>query len=151
MSMHIVGFDARHRQEAEAKAIEAGIALQLTNILRDVGEDLQRQRLYLPRQDLQQQGCDPETPSQWQASAGFREVLRLNISRARRCYDCGREGLRYLDPRGRLAVSAALSIYEAILRDIEAHGYDVLGRRAYVSLAGKLATLPAAAWVAFKV
>ena len=128
---------------ARAAAIDLGIAMQLTNILRDVGPDLHAGRVYLPADDLVAHGYSRERLA-WLAArvAGrgsgaidhaFRDVMRLQIDRARQHYARGLEGVWRLPPDCRLAILVAGRLYRAILDEIEAARYDVFSRRAATS------------------
>jgi phytoene synthase len=139
MSMHIIGFD---RQEAIPYAVKLGVALQLTNILRDVGEDWRAGRLYLPLSELKAFGLDEAAIERGQVVDNWRAFMRFQIERNRRLYTEAMPGIAMLHPDGRFAVAAAASLYRAILDDIEKHNYDVFTRRAHVSDLGKLRRLP---------
>lgn len=143
MSMYITGFTSA---EAVPFAIKLGVALQVTNILRDVGEDWRAGRLYLPTRELEAFGFSPATLAAGQVNDRWRAFMRFQISRNRQLYAEAWPGIQLLQPEGRLAVTAAATLYGAILRDIEAHDYQVFHRRAYVSAAGKLARLPGIWW-----
>jgi phytoene synthase len=129
MMMHVVGFDGA----PHAEAIHMGVAMQLTNILRDVGEDLRRGRVYLPQQELARFGVSREDLAAGRRTEAFRALMDFQIARARRFYELGRAGLPFLHSRGRFAVDLASRIYARILNRIEASGYDVFERRAVVS------------------
>jgi len=146
MSAYIVGFDKNHEAEMKEKAIKVGIALQLTNIIRDVGEDLQRGRLYLPLEDFAACSCNPEMPEQWLNTKPFKKLIHLQIKRARALYKEGWSGLRYLGAAGRFSVGTALGVYEEILHSVENNNYDVLNQRAHVTLVKKLSLLPIFWW-----
>lgn len=73
--------------------------------------------------------------------------MRFQIRRNRALYTDSWRGIALLDPDGRLAITAAGKLYDAILTDIERHDYDVFGRRAHVRLTGKLSRLPAIWWM----
>jgi 15-cis-phytoene synthase len=139
MAMHIIGFAG---PEAIPYAVKLGIALQLTNILRDVGEDWRAGRLYLPQSELADFGLAEadidwgRTDDRWQA------FLRFQIARTRQLYREALPGIALLHPDGRFAIAAAAELYRAILEDIEAHGGDVFHRRAHVTQWGKLRRLP---------
>ena len=139
MSMHITGFSG---QEAIPYAIRLGVALQLTNILRDVGEDWRNGRIYLPIEELEAFGLDEHDISAGQVSERWRRFMKFQIFRNRQLYQDAAPGIKMLDKDGRFAIAASAGLYEAILEDIEKHDYDVFNRRAYVSTAGKLAKLP---------
>jgi 15-cis-phytoene synthase len=129
-------------------AAELGVAMQLTNILRDVKEDLLRGRLYLPRVELEAFGVDvaalearaagqPFTEAQAQAWAAF---MRFQLARARALYRRSLLGVPDLRGFGSQRVVRLMSaVYGGILEAIEARGYDVFSSRAHVPLAGKLA------------
>lgn len=129
MMMHVIGFSGA----PHAEAIHMGIAMQLTNILRDVGEDLRRGRVYLPQDELERFGVSRADLATGRRTESFRRLMEFQIARARRFYGLGRAGLPFLHPRGRFAVDLASRIYARILNRIEASGYDVFARRAVVS------------------
>lgn len=139
MAMHIIGFTG---EQALPYAVKLGVALQMTNILRDVAQDWRLGRLYLPQEELRQFGLSEEDIEYNVTDRRWRDFMRYQIERTRKLYDESMEGLRYLNPDGRLAIAAAGELYRAILGDIEAHHYDVFSRRAHVSWLGKLARLP---------
>ncbi|MDT8304440.1 MAG: squalene/phytoene synthase family protein [Anaerolineae bacterium] len=143
MSMHIVGYSGK---EAIPYAVKLGVALQLTNILRDVGEDWQNGRLYLPQDELEAFGLTEEDIDQGIVDERWRAFMRFQIERARQLYAEALPGVVMLDKKGRLAIAAAAELYQAILDDIEANDYDVFTRRAHVSTGRKLALLPGIWW-----
>jgi phytoene synthase len=137
--MHITGFTG---PQAVPYAIKLGVALQLTNILRDVGEDWRMGRLYLPLEELEFFGLSEADVAKGQIDERWREFMRFQIGRNRRLYEEAWPGIYMLHPDGRLAIAAAAEFYAAILDDIEAHDYDVFTRRAHLSAGGKLLHLP---------
>lgn len=139
MSMHITGFRGR---QAIPYAIKLGVALQLTNILRDVGEDMRAGRVYLPLEELEAFGLGLDDLAGGCVDERWQDFMRFQIERNRRLYAEAWPGIPMLDPDGQLAVAAAAEFYAAILNDIEGHGYDVFNRRAHVSAWGKLRRLP---------
>lgn len=143
MSMHITGYTSR---EAIHYAIRLGVALQLTNILRDVGEDWRAGRLYLPLEDLNRFGLKEEDIAAGLVDDRWRAFMRFQIQRARQLYAESLPGVRLLHPDGRFAITAAGELYRAILDQIEANDYDVFSRRATVSAAAKLRRLPGIWW-----
>ncbi|MCS7220041.1 MAG: squalene/phytoene synthase family protein [Anaerolineae bacterium] len=143
MSMHIIGYNG---SEAVPYAIKLGVALQLTNILRDVGEDWQRGRLYLPLHELAAYNLTEEDIAAGRVDERWHAFMRFQIARARRLYAESLPGIAMLHPHGRFAVAAAAELYRGILDDIEAHNYDVFNRRAHVSDGAKLARLPGIWW-----
>jgi len=143
MSMHIIGFSGT---EAIPYAVKLGVALQITNILRDVGEDWQAGRVYLPLDELAAYGLTESDLAAGRVDDRWRAFMRFQIDRNRRLYAEAWPGIALLDKDGRLAVAAAGELYRAILDDIEAHDYDVFNRRAHVSAWGKLCRLPGICW-----
>jgi 15-cis-phytoene synthase len=128
MMSHVIGF----REPAPAYAIDLGIAMQLTNILRDVAEDLDRGRLYLPTAELERFGCSEESLRARRVDDAFRALMRFQVARARDYYAAAEPGIALLDPSGRFAVKVALDVYRAILDRIEAMDYNVFAGRAVV-------------------
>ena len=126
------------------EAIALGVAMQLTNILRDVGEDMQRDRIYLPIEDLhtfdytEQDLLNKVVDDRWKA------MMKFQIKRAREYYKQAEAGIRYLIRDSRLPVWASLIHYQGILNEIEANNYDVFNRRAFVSKPKKTLSLPIA-------
>ena len=123
--------DPRSRQYA----IDLGVALQLTNILRDVPEDLRRGRVYIPQDDLRRHGCSEEDLVRESAGAGggvrspkVKELLRQQGQRAREYYRKAAEGLPRADARRLVAAEIMGAIYRAILTRIERTDYDVFSR-----------------------
>lgn len=134
MSMHIIGYVP----EAADQAIQLGIALQLTNILRDVGEDAERGRIYLPQEDLHAYGLSKDEVLAGCLSKDMRAMLMAQIVRADSLYDSSWPGVKKLPGDSQLAVGAAAQVYRGILREIEATNYDVFRHRASVPLLKKL-------------
>ncbi|UCG25026.1 MAG: squalene/phytoene synthase family protein [Chloroflexota bacterium] len=143
MSMHIIGYES---EEAVRYAIKLGVALQLTNILRDVAEDWERGRLYLPLDELKEFGLSEADLEAGIVDDRWREFMKFQIARARQIYEESWPGIQILDASGRFAIAAAATFYRAILDDIEAHDYDVFTRRAHVGKWGKLRRLPSIWW-----
>jgi phytoene synthase len=143
MSMHIIGYES---EDAVRYAVKLGVALQLTNILRDVAEDWERGRLYLPKEELQAFGLSESDIAAGVVDDRWREFMKFQIARVRQIYDESWPGIYMLDQQGRLAIAAAATFYRAILDDIEAHDYDVFNRRARVSKWGKIRRLPSIWW-----
>lgn len=127
---------------AESYAIKLGVALQLTNILRDVGEDARRGRVYLPEDELAWFGLTPEDILAGVCDERFRAMMRFQIARTHRLYEESWPGIATLSPDSRLAVGVASQVYRAILHQIVRNDYDVYTRRAHLSLSEKLILLP---------
>jgi phytoene synthase len=123
--------------EAFEPARALGFAFQLTNFLRDVGEDLERARVYLPQADLRRFGADP-----WErrVTAPWRELMRFEIARNRELYAQADAGIPLLPPASARCVATARELYARILRKIEARDYDVFTGRARVASWSKATT-----------
>lgn len=128
--IHIWGFE----QPAAAKlhAEKAGIAFQLTNILRDLSEDAARDRIYLPAEDLNRFGYTREDLLRGELSERFRDLMAFQVERARRFYAEGEKLEPLLSPQGRAVFRVMLRTYRALLDAIEARGYDVFQGRVRV-------------------
>jgi phytoene synthase len=126
------------------EAIALGIANQLTNILRDVGEDAQRGRIYIPLEELALFDYTEEDLFKGVVDDRWRELMRFQIQRARKFFNQAEKGIRALSPDSRWPVWAALMLYQGILDVIESNQYDVFSQRAYVPKPQKLLTLPIA-------
>lgn len=132
-------------RRAVAQAVQMGNAMQLTNILRDIREDHERGRIYLPQEDLARFDYSERDIAEQAVDDRFRRLMRFQIERARILYRQGAEGLCHLAPDGsRVTASAMAVIYSGILSAIERQGYDVYASRAHLTTAQKLARLPAA-------
>ncbi|KAK1435209.1 hypothetical protein QVD17_00970 [Tagetes erecta] len=125
-------------------AVSLGIGNQLTNILRDVGEDALRGRVYLPQDELSQFGlCDEDVYSR-RVTDKWREFMKGQITRARFYFNEAEEGVPKLDKDSRWTVWSALMLYRDILDAIEENDYDNLTKRAYVGRTKKILMLPLA-------
>jgi len=128
--------------EARARADDLGVAMQLTNILRDVGEDLGRDRIYLPAEELAAFGLTHRDLRRRVLDERWSELMRAQILRARWYYERADLGVPLIRTwSGRLTTRAMRLVYGDILRAIEANRYDVFARRAQVSSARKLVLL----------
>lgn len=123
-------------------AVDLGVAMQLTNVLRDVGEDARQGRLYLPLEDLARFGCDPDAVLSGRPNGQFPWLLAFEIDRARGIYAQARLGYPALSPSGRLTALAGERLYATILNRIEENGFDVFSMRAHVSTGRKIGALP---------
>ena len=113
-------------------AADLGNAFQLTNFLRDVGEDLDRGRLYLPLEDLDRFGVTRAALETRVLDDRVRALLRFEITRARGLYASAAQGIRLLSPAARPCVETAWSLYGEILTEIERADFPVLTRRVSV-------------------
>lgn len=139
MSSEIFGYS---RPETLRYAESLGLAMQLTNILRDVSEDLSMGRVYLPQQDLRRFGLTEQDLRRGEVSEPFRALMRFEIERARMLYLEAERGIALLDRDARFTVLLAARLYARILDEIERSGYDVFTRRAHLSFDAKLRALP---------
>lgn len=140
MAMHIIGY---HGDDAILSAIKMGVALQLTNILRDVGEDWQAGRVYLPQEELEAFHVSEEDIARGAVDERWRQLMRFQIERARLLYAESLPAIARLSSDGRFAIAAAAELYQGILASIESNRYDVFSRRARVSDWEKVRRLPA--------
>ncbi len=154
MSTAVMGVDANantapwNRQKPTyiptEEAITLGIAHQLTNILRDVGEDARRGRIYIPQEDLARFNYTEQDLLKGVVDERWRSLMGFQIARARQYYIKAEKGICYLSPDARLPVWASLMHYSRILSVIERNDYDVFSQRAYVAQWKKLSSLPVA-------
>jgi phytoene synthase len=140
MSMYIVGF---HSNEAVPYAIKLGVALQMTNILRDIGEDYRHGRLYLPREELAFYGIQETDIAEGRITDNWRQFMKFQIDRTRQVYEESWPGVKMLEREGQLAIGAASVFYQGILDEIEKSDYDVFTRRASLNTFAKASRIPA--------
>jgi phytoene synthase len=133
--IHIWGFTD---ESAKGYAEQAGIAFQLTNILRDLREDALRDRVYLPAEDLRRFGCDAAGFREGRTGEGFRELMRFEIERARSFYAASEPLVPLLRPPGRAVFLMMSRTYRSLLDVMEARNYDVFRERVRVSSWAKL-------------
>lgn len=133
--IHIWGFDS---PRALTYAERAGIAFQLTNILRDLGEDADRGRIYLPAEDLVRFGYDADSLRCRILDERFRALMRFQVARARQYYDDAAPLARHLEPAGRAVFLVMMKTYRGILDAIERRDYDVFTTRIRLSAWHKL-------------
>ncbi|MEO1592521.1 MAG: 15-cis-phytoene synthase CrtB [Cyanobacteria bacterium J06632_22] len=152
MSTLVMGVDsdyntapwARSIRTPTEEAIALGIANQLTNILRDVGEDARRGRIYLPLEDLALFNYTEDDLMNGVIDERWRALMRFQIQRARKFYREAEQGISVLNPDARWPVWSALMLYRKILDVIAENQYDVFNRRAFVPTLRKLLCLPPA-------
>jgi phytoene synthase len=149
MTQEVMGLDPAYTSapwsaspDTSEAAVALGIANQLTNILRDVGEDRGRGRIYLPQDELERFGYSEEQLLNGVINDNWRALMRFQLQRAREWFARSEAGVRWLAPDARWPVWASLRLYRGILDVIERHDYDVFNRRAYVPRRGKLIDLP---------
>jgi phytoene synthase len=143
VSMHIIGVrrqsDAGRATEC---AIDLGIAMQLTNIIRDVGEDWRMGRIYLPAEDLAKFSYTEDDIRHHVIDNRFKALIRFEMDRADAYYDRALPGVALLQPDGRTSVGVAAMLYRSILGKVQLNDYDVYHRRAFLTLGEKVQRLP---------
>lgn len=136
MMSHVIGFK---NQETLAYAQALGEAMQLTNFIRDIKEDLKfRNRFYLPQEDLQAFGITQHDFTAERVSEPIKKFLQYEMNRAKNLYAYAEKGIDELAPAGRLPVRTASRLYEAILTNIEKAGYDIFTTRIHTTFFEKL-------------
>ncbi|MGL5829561.1 MAG: phytoene/squalene synthase family protein, partial [Angustibacter sp.] len=117
---------------AHRHAAALGEAFQLANFLRDIGEDLDRGRIYLPAEDLERFGVTEAALAARTCTPAIRELMRFEITRTREIFDFAAQGIAQVAPSSRPCLHSALELYGGILTEIERADYDVLARRVSV-------------------
>ncbi len=139
MTSRVFGYED---ETALEYAVDLGIAMQLTNILRDIGEDLERDRIYLPADELKMFGISETELFNEEVSENFVSMMKFQIQRAREYYARADKGIAMLDRDSRLPVYLARYNYGRILDKIEENDYNVFDERAYLSGFEKFSILP---------
>ena len=139
VSIRIFGHD--EHPEVERYAVDLGLAMQLTNILRDIKEDAERDRVYLPQDELRRFGCSEDDLTDGVVNEPFRELMRFQIVRAREFFESGRKLIPLLAPDARACTAVLIGVYGSVLDRIEAAGYDVFSQRVSLSTGQKLKTM----------
>jgi phytoene synthase len=139
MSSEILGYSDKSALEfAEA----LGIAMQLTNILRDVKEDAEMNRIYLPQEDLKKFCVSEDQIFANKIDGNFIEMMKFQIQRARHFYKKGEKGIPLLEKDARFCVLLASRIYGQILNEIEKQNFNVFKQRAFTTKSQKLLSVP---------
>lgn len=133
--------------DAAQYAVDLGVAFQLVNFVRDVGEDLDRGRVYLPADELARFGVDREVLSRREATPQVRRAVAFQVQRVRELADRSRAGVALLAPSSRPCIDAARELYCGIADEVERAGYDVFSRRATVPKRRRIARF-VRAWTA---
>lgn len=129
-------------EEALLYAEKMGIAMQLTNILRDIKEDLGMGRIYLPHQEIEEYNVDPENIRKGIVDNSFRSFMQFQIERARSYYDSAYPGLKLITDKNSRFIARLMGVlYSGILDSIQANGYDVFSKRIFVPLNRKIILL----------
>ena len=126
---------------AEKLAEQTGVAFQLTNIIRDVKEDSQLGRVYLPSEDLRRFGVEASALTNGNAATAFRPVLEFEAQRAREYYRAAEELLPLIDDDSQAALWTLVEIYRRLLERITARNYDVFSERIHLGTAEKVGLL----------
>lgn len=124
--------------KAEEYAVDLGIAMQLTNILRDLGEDAGRDRIYIPADEMEEYGYSESDLLSGVTNDAFRELMGFQVERARQFFASGRRLIPLVSADSRACPSALAEVYGAILDRIESSEYDVFSRRIGLSPVEKL-------------
>ena len=139
VSIRIFGHD--EHPEVETYAIDLGLAMQLTNILRDIKEDAGRDRVYIPQDELRRFGVSETDLTNSVMNGPFRDLMRFQVERAREFFDSGRMLIPLLAPDARACTAVLIGVYSSILDRIEAADYDVFSQRVSLSAGEKLVTM----------
>ena len=149
MTQNVMGIDAFYEAaswiavpDISEAAIALGIANQLTNILRDVGEDRQRGRIYLPQDEIKQFGYSEEELLSGKINEQWKNLMAFQLNRARDWFKTSEEGIKWLSADARWPVWTSLRLYRKILNSIENLDYDVFNNRAYVNKTVKAFEIP---------
>ena len=149
MTQNVMGIDAFYEAaswievpDISEAAIALGIANQLTNILRDVGEDRQRGRIYIPQDEIKQFGYSEEELMLGKINNQWKSLMAFQLNRAREWFKCSEEGIKWLSADARWPVWTSLRLYRKILNSIENLDYDVFNNRAYVNKTIKAFEIP---------
>lgn len=135
MMTHVLGY---LREEAFEYAAKLGIAMQLTNILRDIQEDKRNGRLYLPLDEMHRFQVTHRDLAQEQFTPELKQLIRFSAERAHRYYDEANPGIQLLTPDCRFSIRSASDIYRGILSQIENNDYNPFLGRVYVTQNAKL-------------
>jgi phytoene synthase len=146
MTIHVFGFDD---PRAIPLAEKMGIAFQMTNILRDVKEDAERGRIYLPLEDLRRHDIDEQTMLLGQDSPKMRKLVEFETNRALECYEDGQALIPLIYAESRDALGSLVAIYKRLLEEIKRRDYDVFSKRVSLSSAEKLSLAAGMAWKKF--
>ncbi len=131
---------------AREYAVDMGIALQLTNIMRDVKEDAERDRIYIPQEDLARFGYSEDDLMRGVMDENFKSLMKFQADRARSYYENSRPLFDLIEPESRACIRLLHTAYAAILDRIEAREFDVFSQRVGLSVREKL-TMTARLWI----
>ena len=149
MTQNIMGIDSAYtsapwsaKPDPSEAAIALGIANQLTNILRDVGEDRHRGRIYLPQEDIKKFNYSEEKLLNGEINNQWKELMNFQLTRARYWFQKSEDGIKWLSSDARWPVWTSLRLYRGILDSIERLDYDVFNNRAFVKNSVKAFEIP---------
>jgi len=149
MTQNVMGIDSAYtsapwsaKPDPSEAAIALGIANQLTNILRDVGEDRHRGRIYLPQADIEQFNYSEEELLKGKINKQWKALMEFQLARAREWFQKSEEGIKWLSSDARWPVGTSLRLYRGILDSIERLDYDVFNNRAFVKNSVKALEIP---------
>ena len=149
MTKNVMGIDSAYtsapwstKPDPSEAAIALGIANQLTNILRDVGEDRQRGRIYLPQVDIKKFNYSEEKLLKGEINNQWKELMNFQLTRARDWFKKSEDGIKWLSSDARWPVWTSLRLYRGILDSIERLDYDVFNNRAFVKNSVKAFEIP---------
>jgi phytoene synthase len=149
MTQNVMGIDSAYTSapwsalpDPSEAAIALGIANQLTNILRDVGEDRQRGRIYLPQADIEKFNYSEEELLQGKINKQWKSLMNFQLTRAREWFQKSEDGIKWLSSDARWPVWTSLRLYRGILDSIERLDYDVFNNRAFVKNSVKALEIP---------
>ncbi len=149
MTQNVMGIDSAYTSapwsampDPSEAAIALGIANQLTNILRDVGEDRQRGRIYLPQADIEKFNYSEEELLQGKINKQWKSLMNFQLTRAREWFEKSEDGIKWLSSDARWPVWTSLRLYRGILNSIERLDYDVFNNRAFVKNSVKALEIP---------
>ncbi len=149
MTQNVMGIDSAYTSapwsaipDPSEAAIALGIANQLTNILRDVGEDRQRGRIYLPQADIEKFNYSEEELLKGKINKQWKALMNFQLIRAREWFQKSEDGIKWLSSDARWPVWTSLRLYRGILDSIERLDYDVFNKRAFVKNSVKALEIP---------
>jgi phytoene synthase len=149
MTQNVMGIDKAYtsapwsnKPDPSEAAIALGIANQLTNILRDVGEDRERGRIYLPQEDIEKFNYSEKELLNGEINYQWRMLMNFQLTRARNWFQRSEDGIKWLSADARWPVWTSLRLYRGILDSIEKLDYDVFNNRAFVKNSVKAFELP---------
>ena len=149
MTQNVMGIDKAYtsapwsnKPDPSEAAIALGIANQLTNILRDVGEDRERGRIYLPQEDIEKFNYSEKELLKGEINYQWKMLMNFQLARARDWFQRSEDGIKWLSADARWPVWTSLRLYRGILDSIEKLDYDVFNNRAFVKNSVKAFELP---------